>query len=582
MGKAKNRTGFTLAEVMVVMLVITILFAVFAPFMTKRRSSSLNKENLWSTVSRNYFSGPMDVYFEPASSGGVFIGTTPDSENDIKSSYTPLSRLTIRSGYIADNAIQRQLQLRYGRANYEDPGQLAAAFLADGTNLLFGANYSNLSKKNSDATYPSRNVAFGYNSMNSIVDNNDSSKKAERNTAFGTNSLTNTLKGMDNTAIGSNSGSGNYTGSGNTFVGYNAGSNTTKSFNTLLGFNSQASDGSYNTFIGAGTGNNDLEHGDYSYNVAVGYDALHKITSGKYNVAVGSGALSNLTTGDYNVAIGYNACSNIVGQSYKTCIGANSGPTANTPVNTDLALKSTDLSLRTYIGENPNRSTRGNNFGGDAVMEIHNVNTNNEMLINSPNIKSNTTTIINGNLIVRGKTFFTMGNILYPFYYSNNIFGTNSSVSCADNQFTYNFSNTGNCSTLNPITGVATSDRRLKNIKSKNISGLEKIKNLKVYNYIFKDDPAKEKHVGVIAQDLQKIFPNSVYKDNNGYLKITTDEIFYAIINSINELNKKLESYISKAAALDKDLNKMEDENKKLQQQVDELTLHIEKLKKKH
>ena len=589
MTKSKKQHAFTLAEVMIVLLVLTILFAAFAPLITRRQRNSAMKQEVWKWSSRNYMAGPMNTYYRPINNnylGGIYIGTEPDSDADVYSSFTPVSKLIVRSGYVANNEIQRQLQLRFGRSVYEDPGQLAASFIADNTNLLFGKNFPSLKNKTSDASYPSNNVAFGFETMNSIRDIGDAQVRPHNNTAFGINIFLDAYSGDNNTFLGSGSGKNLLTGNQNTLIGYNAGSKAQVSANTLIGYESQTVLGSFNTFVGAHTGNpvENSEEGpkDYHFNVALGYGALSSITSGTYNVAAGAGALRNLTTGSYNTAIGYNACSGITTQSNITCIGANSGPAKNSPVFTELAIKKDDTTPRTYIGSNPNID--GDNwkssgkFGGDAVLEIHNsIGTGNSDLINNPSITSNATTIVNGNLIVRGKTFLTMGDALYPFYYSNNIFGTDSDVKCAANQVTYEFSNSGNCATLSPIT----SDRRLKIIKSKNKDGLAKIKQLKIYNYIFKDDKEKIKHVGVIAQDLQKIFPNSVFKGDNGFLKIRIDEMFYAAINAIKELNTKINDMITQTEKFEKNIDNMEKENKELKSKVEMLSKRVDALKQK-
>ena len=61
------------------------------------------------------------------------------------------------------------------------------------------------------------------------------------------------------------------------------------------------------------------------------------------------------------------------------------------------------------------------------------------------------------------------------------------------------------------------SDRRLKYVGKEFNSGLEKIRQLKVFNYTFKKDKSKTPHVGVIAQDLQKVFPDAVKKGTDGF-----------------------------------------------------------------
>ena len=84
------------------------------------------------------------------------------------------------------------------------------------------------------------------------------------------------------------------------------------------------------------------------------------------------------------------------------------------------------------------------------------------------------------------------------------------------------------------------SDRRLKYVGKENTSGLDKIRQLKVFNYTFKKDEKKTPHVGVIAQDLQKVFPDAVKKGVDGFLTIRMENMFYAVINAIKELDSRV------------------------------------------
>ena len=43
-----------------------------------------------------------------------------------------------------------------------------------------------------------------------------------------------------------------------------------------------------------------------------------------------------------------------------------------------------------------------------------------------------------------------------------------------------------------------------------------------------------------MAQDLEKVFPTAVTKDVYGYLGIRWDEMFYAVINAVKELDAKI------------------------------------------
>jgi uncharacterized Zn finger protein len=98
---------------------------------------------------------------------------------------------------------------------------------------------------------------------------------------------------------------------------------------------------------------------------------------------------------------------------------------------------------------------------------------------------------------------------------------------------------------LNGVQVTTSSDKRLKNVLGANTDGLEKIRQLKIFNFNYKNDSAKTPRVGVMAQDLQKVFPDAVTKGSDGYLNIRQEDMFYALVNAVKELdeqNKKLKA----------------------------------------
>lgn len=113
--------------------------------------------------------------------------------------------------------------------------------------------------------------------------------------------------------------------------------------------------------------------------------------------------------------------------------------------------------------------------------------------------------------------------------------------------------------------GITYSDIRLKNVTGENTAGLKEIEQIKVKNYTMKYDKTKEPQVGVIAQELQKVFPNSVTEGKDGYLRIKRDEIFYACVNSLKELNSILQGIFSKITGLDNKIKSL-DENIRLKE----------------
>lgn len=577
MNSNRKKLGFTIAEVMVVILILTIIFAAFAPLITsKKRSTAANKGAIWSWHGSGFTAGPMDAYFDAGDanySGTAVIGISPESKEDISTGMKPSSKLIIRSGGITSSQkIQRQIQFRYGDGT-RDRGDFAGTWLVDGKNMLLGGEYQ-LGNVGATKIKAKNNTAIGYESLTKVT-------TGKYNTAFGSNTLANLTTGESNTALGAYAGSaGSASGNYNTFVGSYAGQNSTSGYNTLVGYAAgKGAQSSYNTYIGANAGPSGSSSGQY--NVGAGDHALMNITTGQNNTAIGSYALQNLTSGSFNTAIGYNACGEVTTGSYKTCIGYNSGPHSGSTSekffgakNSSARTDSRDGVERTYIGSKPY------NYGGDAVLEIHNLNSSSPQLINNPSIKGNTTTVINGNLIVRGRTFFTVGNQLIAWNYSN-IAGSGSKLTmgnyarrytCSENQTSYSF---------NDFCPILYSDRRVKNIGQKSTAGLNEINKLQIYNYTYKNDKAKLPHVGVMAQDLIKVFPTAVSKDANGYYRIRWDEMFYASINAIKQLDRKIVALIDRTTKVESQIAQLEKENITLKTQVSNLSARVERLKNK-
>ncbi|MGM9993708.1 MAG: tail fiber domain-containing protein [Candidatus Avigastranaerophilus sp.] len=134
---------------------------------------------------------------------------------------------------------------------------------------------------------------------------------------------------------------------------------------------------------------------------------------------------------------------------------------------------------------------------------------------------------------------------------------------------------------ISRLEATAFSDARLKNISGDNTAGLKEINALEVKNFTFKNDKEKTPHVGVIAQQLMKVFPNSVTKGKDGYYRIRTEEIFYAMVNSIKELCVQIQEITAKVTGLDKRLQKLEKENAELKQKNAEFEKRLQLLESK-
>ena len=82
---------------------------------------------------------------------------------------------------------------------------------------------------------------------------------------------------------------------------------------------------------------------------------------------------------------------------------------------------------------------------------------------------------------------------------------------------------------------TANSDIRLKNINSHIENAVEKLSTLQTINFSYKDDKFKKQNLGLIAQEVEKIFPELIDKNNNGMLGVRYTELVPVLIKAIQE-----------------------------------------------
>ena len=73
---------------------------------------------------------------------------------------------------------------------------------------------------------------------------------------------------------------------------------------------------------------------------------------------------------------------------------------------------------------------------------------------------------------------------------------------------------------------------------------------------------AQEDAVEAMPQDLQKVFPNAVKKGADGFLTIRMEDMFFAVINAIKELDTKYQAQEKRIDALEKRIQKLEAKTK--------------------
>lgn len=90
------------------------------------------------------------------------------------------------------------------------------------------------------------------------------------------------------------------------------------------------------------------------------------------------------------------------------------------------------------------------------------------------------------------------------------------------------------------------SDERLKDIKGRFTSGLQAVMQLQPLRYEYKQNNAlglksAGEHIGFGAQSVQKVIPEAVTKNSNGYLMVNSDPILWTMLNAIKEQQKEIE-----------------------------------------
>ncbi len=171
-----------------------------------------------------------------------------------------------------------------------------------------------------------QNVAVGYRALKTL-----NAGAEGLNTAVGHNAGVSVTTGIKNTFIGNAAGDATDDGASNTAVGYLALSANCADDNTAIGESSlEACTGSGNTAVGRRAGEA-ITSG--SNNVAIGLNALKTEDTDSGNVAVGQSAMENANGSNVqSVAVGFEALHNLTTGGGCTAVGYQAGEALSTAV----------------------------------------------------------------------------------------------------------------------------------------------------------------------------------------------------------------------------------------------------------
>ncbi len=539
---------------MVVLLIMTIILAAMAPVMTTRMSANKavggnSKSEIWKYVED---SGETDIYYgttnnqramigqnkaETAENARLILNTSDDIPNHLifRKGENTLGLLTFDTNNNiilgTDNAIDKVASsIVIGKdANISSNCiKNHSNFIAIGTNAT--AKKSNYCTNGLEA---SGDIAIGTNAH------------AETNTSYGTQTLS------GNVAIGTNAqaydtntiaiGTGaivnsNYDSSHSLAIGENAKAERYKQ--VVIGYKANATNNS-GIAIGSEAKTSSGNSGPAYTSMAIGPEAE---AAERNAIAIGNQAKA---TGGYSVAIGFMDPQGLEVTGYRAIgiLGRASGSGAigiGGTATKEYGIAISGASYGEYgiaIGYNAIAGNKSiaigryacwNRGGGENVVCIGDEAGKSDFSTSKSNL-------------------FYLGNSAHQIIISGD-------VSIAK--------------TL-AVAGISVpSDKKLKNIGKEYTSSLDKIKQLKPFNFTYKNDKNKTPRVGVIAQDLQKVFPNAVSKGKDGFLTIRMEDMFYAVINAIKELDAKITQMMKQESEKDKKIKDLEKRIEFLEQKL--------------
>jgi hypothetical protein len=333
---------------------------------------------------------------------------------------------------------------------------------------------------------------------------------ADYNSYIGYQAGFSTTTGGHNAFMGYKAGYANTTGYYNVFLGYYAGtSNTTGWGNTFVGPSAgyYNTTGNVNTFVGNSAGFNNTG----GLNTFIGYSAGLANTSGQRNTFLGYYAGSAVTTGVSNVAVGTQAGSSVDINSYNTFIGDVSGRFNTGYYNTFLG-----------YGSGYNCQGYGNVLIGYNVGQQ--LAANNKLVIeNSINI---TSPLIGGDFNVN-----RVGINRMPTTYTLEVGGTIWANGSAIVAGSTTWSDVRYKTDIVPVTGALDKVIRMQGVK---------------YNWRYSEFPQlnfpEGEQIGVIAQDIEKIVPQVVYTDPDGYKSVSYEKLVPVLIEAIKEQQDLIKS----------------------------------------
>ncbi len=291
----------------------------------------------------------------------------------------------------------------------------------------------------------------------------------------------------------------------------------------------------------------------YYYNTAAGYLALYLNTTGQYNTAFGTAALLENTasyntalgtfaleingTGSNNTAVGYEALGQNGGGGDNTAIGVqalynNTGGLFNVAVGQGALQANQTGSSNTAIGETALVSATGS--GNIAIGEKAGVSLtagNNNIYVGSSGASESSTIRIGGG----AQTATYVAGI-----YGSQVTGSAVYVTSAGQL------------------GVLASSERFKTAIAPMGGETNKLQLLRPVTFQLKTDSAGTRQFGLIAEEVAKVYPELVIRDDLGNIQgVRYEELAPMLLNELQKQQQKIAAQDQRAANQDAEINNL-------------------------
>lgn len=407
---------------------------------------------------------------------------------------------------------------------------------------------------------------------NAGISDNPSFSSSNINTFVGTNAGARNTSGFGNSFFGYNTGTKNRLGRGNSFFGGGAGEHNYNGdancfFGVLAGGNNVSGQG--NSFFGNGAGKNNYQNSNSFFgvnaggnntlgqsNVFIGRSAGWYNEKGSYNTFIGqdSGNLSGVDSLDKAIAIGYGArvnCNNCAVIGGGTINAVNVGIGTTTPTEKLHIEGENDVAIKAVAGDGNKSSlmlfegsdSTGYEFEYDADYGL--------LFLHQRNLSDNN----NGTLVSWDETGF--------------MFVTHDMQVDGDLQVNGTFIH---------------SDKRFKKQIKKIDQPLAALQRVNGVSYAFRNKEfaarnfSKDRTLGLIAQEVEKVFPMLVQEDEEGYKAVNYDGFIPVLIEATKTQQELIDQQQKENSALKTVLKHQSQKLVDQQQQINELKGVVEKL----